>query len=101
MPLICCHGHTRDFVSDQVSFKTHGVIKQAIPFNPLPSIHVPYKSGRFIVEEYNFLFHLSSSGMDDFNHMKETNQVPSRPFPYTETTCVGGNHVTLDWERQG
>lgn len=86
MPLLRRPSGPMNHLNDQVSSEFVGVVEETITFHPLPPTHVPTTSDRFVVAKSNILFRLASSGMNDFNHMKKTNQPPLRVFPFTKAT---------------
>lgn len=72
----------RGHVDDGVSFKSRGIIEKAIPLNPMPTVHVPAKSGHFAIEEDDFFLFLAFGSMNNFNLVEETNHIPRGIFPF-------------------
>lgn len=70
--------------------------------DPSPQIRVLVKCGRFTIEKKDDFFLLSflraSSGMNNFNLVKETNHVPGRFFPFSQATGVRANCKALHRE---
>lgn len=90
MPLVRRSSHARDHVDDRVSTKFSGIIKETLPFNPPPPVHVPAKCGLFVVEESEFLLLFdrfgSPSGINDFHMVGNSSKFPGGTPPLSKAS---------------
>ena len=105
MPFISRPYGARVSIKDIVSAIFGGVVKEVASINPSPSIWVPPHSGKFTIEENNFLsfpfFLRPPISANDFNLVEEPFKFALGAFPLPKASRVCSYRVALHRERQG
>lgn len=97
LPLVCCPRHVGEPINDFIAAHHRGIVQKEENHPPTSNDHNPTQAwflclGRFSPN----LFLLTSSGINDFDMIKQVNHITYRFLPFIKAPRVGIHCIALD-----